>query len=283
MNIKEDLKLIVGYQGVSGAFSEEAVKKFFSGQEYEERCYSDFITMLSDVENGALDYAMFPVENTTTGIIARTYDHFQNYDIHAVGEVVVPIRECLIACPGAALEEIREVYSHPEALSQCQEMFKKYPWMSPHAHEDTALSVSYIRDSGDKTKAALASELAAEAYGMDILVQDVQDNEVNMTRFLCMTGKAEYPEDADKVSIRMVTSHSPGALFNALGIFAALGINVLKLESRPIYGRIFEYCFYLDFAGDLNDADTVEALRRLSYDCVELNVFGNYKAAVEYM
>ena len=273
----------VGYQGVSGAFSEAAVKTFFEGRDYEDVGYSDFISMFEDVESGVLDYAMFPVENTTTGIIARTYDHFQRYDVHAVGEVVVPIRECLIAIPGTSLDEITEVYSHPEALSQCQDLFKRFPRMKPHAHEDTALSVSYIRDTGDKSKAALASELAAETYGMEILIPEVQDNEVNMTRFLCVTAREEYPEDADKVSIRMVTAHTPGALYNALGIFASLNINVLKLESRPIFGRVFEYCFYLDFAGSLKDPDVREALRRLSYDCVELDMFGNYKAALEIM
>ena len=262
----------IGYQGVKGAFSETALKMWLKSisysQDYEEVCYSSFVEMLADVEAGKTDFGMFPVENTTTGIIARTYDHFRNYDIHVVGEVVVPIRECLIGIPGTKIEEIREVYSHPEALSQCQELFVKYPWMQPHAHEDTALSVSYIRDLGDHTKAALASELAAETYGMEILEEHVQDNELNMTRFFCMTSKDVYADNADKVSIRMVTGHTPGALYNALGIFAALNINVLKLESRPIFGRAFEYCFYLDFA---------------RYDCRELDVFGDYKAAIDNM
>jgi chorismate mutase/prephenate dehydratase len=144
-------------------------------------------------------------------------------------------------------------------------------------YEDTALSVSYIKETGDKSKAALASELAAEIYGMEILERQVQDNNVNMTRFLCLTNKDEYPEDADKVSLRMVTSHTPGALYNALGIFASFSINVLRLESRPIVGRVFDYCFYLDFAGNLKDPNVQEALRRLEYDCIELDVFGNYK------
>ena len=273
----------VGYQGVSGAFSEAAVKTYFRDTEYEDIGYSSFITLFEDVENGVLDYALLPVENTTTGIIARVYDHFQHHNVHMTGEVVIPIRECLIANPGTKLEEITEVYSHPEALAQCQALFTRYPDMKPHAHEDTALSVSYIRDTGDRSKAALASELAAETYGMEILLPDVQDSNVNMTRFVCISNKEEYPEDADKISIRMVTSHTPGALFNVLGVFASLRINVLKLESRPIFGRVFEYCFYLDFAGNLNDPDTQEALRRLRYDCVELNVFGNYKAAAEFM
>lgn len=273
----------VGYQGVKGAFSEGAVKKFFKGEEYEDIGYSDFISIFEDLESGKLDYAMIPVENTTTGIIARTYDHFQNYNVHIVGEVVLPIRECLIVNPGSGIEDIKEVYSHPEALNQCQGLFVKYTQMTPCAYEDTALSVGYIKDTGDKSKAALASELAAEVYGMEVLIPNVQDSDVNMTRFLCLTVTDDYPDDADKVSIRMVTAHKPGALFNALGIFASLGINVLKLESRPIFGRVFEYCFYLDFAGNMNDANVKEALRRLEYDCSELDVFGNYKAAEEYI
>lgn len=267
----------VGYQGVSGAFSETAARKYFGEGDYEVLGYSDFISLFKDTESGALDYAMFPVENTTTGIIARTYDHFQYYDVHIVGETVVPIRECLIALPGTEIEEIEEVFSHPEALSQCRKLFEQYPNMTPRAHEDTALSVSYIKEIGDKKKAALASELAAEKYGMDILISDVQDNDVNMTRFLCLTAKEGYPDDADKVSIRLVTSHTPGSLYNALGILASFNINMLRLESRPIYGRIFDYCFYIDFTGSLRDPNVREALRRLEYDCVELNVFGNYR------
>lgn len=246
---------------------------------YEEVCYSEFVDMLRDLDLGTIDYAMFPVENTTTGIIARTYDYFQYYNVHAVGEVVVPIRECLIALPGTSIDEIRSVYSHPEALSQCNGMFKRYPQMKPVVYEDTALSVAYIRDAGDPHKAALASDLAAEIYGMEIIERDAQDNDANMTRFLCLSGRPEYPANADKVSIRMVTSHSPGSLYKALGIFASLDINVLKLESRPIIGKLFEYCFYLDFAGNLHDRNVREALRRLEFDCRELNIFGNYKSS----
>lgn len=271
--------MLVGYQGAAGAFSESAVKNFFEGREYESRGYSDFISMLADTESGKLDYAMFPVENTTTGIIARTYDHFKDYKIHAVGEVIVPIHECLITHPDAVMEDLTEVYSHPEAISQCQGLFDRHPNLRPVAFEDTALAVSYIRESGLKNKAALASELAAETYGMKVLIQGVQDNGMNMTRFLCMTSKDETPEDADKISIRFVTSHTPGSLYNALGVFASLNINVLKLESRPIFGRVFDYCFYLDFAGSPKDPDVAEALRRLEYDCTELNMLGSYRAA----
>jgi len=269
----------IGYQGVSGAYSDMAVRMFFGSDEYEEVCFSDFEDMLHSVDKGELDYALFPVENTTTGIIARTYDYFQYYNVYAVGEVVVPVKHNLIVIPGTKPEEIKEVYSHPEALKQCHYFFRNHPAMKSMAYEDTALSVKYIKEEGDKSKAALASSLAAELHDMEILAPDVQDSDLNMTRFLVMSRTPEYPEDADKVSIRMVTGHVPGALFNALGVFAGQNVNVLKLESRPIPGKVFEYCFYLDFEGNLKNPVVAEVIRRLEFDCKELIIFGNYKSS----
>ena len=268
----------VAYQGVVGAFSEVALIEFFKGQDYEAVSYSDFISMLKDVACGKIDYGMFPVENTTTGIIARTYDHFQHYDIHVLGEISVPVDQDLIVLPGTRMEEIRDVFSHPEAISQCQNFFRRHPEIKPVVYEDTALSVRYIRDCNDSGKAAIASSLAAEYYGMEVLKEKIQDNQANMTRFMCISARNEEIKDADKVSIMLVLKHEPGALYNALGLFASKRINVLKLESRPIQGKIFEYCFYLDFQGNLHDPDVVEVLRRLEYDSIALKVFGNYKA-----
>ncbi len=274
---KGNKMLKIGYQGVHGAFSEVALINYFKEQEYETVSYQEFTDMFQAVDDGEIDYGMFPVENTTTGIIARTYDYFQFYDVHAVGEIVVPIRECLIAIPGTKKEEIEEVYSHPEALSQCYEFFLANRNMKEMVYEDTALSVQYVKELGDKSKAALASARAAEYYDMEILEANVQDNSNNMTRFLVVTKDRIIPDDANKVSIRFVTKHRAGALYHALGIFAALNINMTKLESRPIVGKIFDYCFYLDFEGSLNDPNVREALRRLEYDCEEVQVFGCYK------
>ncbi len=269
--------LKIGYQGVHGAFSEVAMINYFKGQEYEQVNFEEFTDMFQAVSNEEIDYGMFPVENTTTGIIARTYDYFQYYDVSAVGEITVPIRESLIVNPGTKFEDIVEVYSHPEALSQCAGFFLENRQMKEVAFEDTALSVEYIKKMGDKTKAALASERAAEYYDMEILKRNVQDNQNNMTRFLVVTKHQIIAEDANKVSIMIVTKHVPGALYNALGIFSTMNINVTKLESRPIVGKLFEYCFYLDFQGTLLDPHIQEAIRRLKYDCLDVKVFGCYK------
>lgn len=268
----------VAYQGAAGAFSELAALRFFKDQKPETIGFSDFPSMFQAVESGAVDYGMFPVENTTTGLITRTYDLFQFHQVFAIGEIKVPIRQNLISLPGVTLNEIREVYSHPEALSQCSRFFAAHPAIRQVVYEDTALSVKYIRDLNDPSKAAIASSRAAEVYGLPILIPAAQDDGGNTTRFLCLTREKRFDPQADKISIRLVLQHDPGALYHTLGVFASKRINVLLVESRPIPGKQFEYCFYLDFEGNLNDPDVAEVLRRLEYDSLSLQLIGNYRA-----
>ncbi|MBQ6654743.1 MAG: prephenate dehydratase [Erysipelotrichaceae bacterium] len=271
--------MLVGYQGVQGSYSEVAVIRYFGERDYTEMQYVGFPAMIQDVAYGKLDYAVFPVENTTTGLISRTYDLFQHYDIHVIGEVNIPIHHHLIGLPGAGLQDIREVYSHPEALSQCQAFLDANPQIKPVVYEDTALAVRYISGQNDLSKAALASRRAAEFYEMKVICESVYDNAANMTRFLIVTAKDETVADGNKISIMLTLPHVPGALYNALGIFASKNINVVKLESRPIRGKVFEYCFYIDFSGNLSEPDVAEALRRLEYDSLDLKIFGNYREA----
>ncbi len=269
----------VGYQGHHGTFSEIAALQYFTGQEIEQKGGRNFTEILTDVENGNFDYAVIPVENTTTGIIARSYDLFRKFNIHAVGEINIPIREDLIVIPGTSPDEIREVYSHPEALSQCAGFFAANPQLKQIPFQDTARSVEYVRDCGDRSKAALGSWRAAEFYGMESLYRQVQDTDTNMTRFLVVTAKPETVPGADKTSIMIILRHQPGALYNALGILAKSGINVLKLESRPIPGRVFEYMFYIDFTGNTEDRQIREVLRELKMRSEDMKIFGCYRHA----
>lgn len=269
----------VGYQGNHGTFSEIAALQYFKDQEIESIGYKNFPLIMQDVEKEVLDYAVVPVENTTTGIIARTYDLFQKYQIHIVGEINVPIRENLIVLPGTKLEQIHQVYSHPEALSQCAEFFAAHPAIQEVPYQDTAKSVEYIKEQKDPSKAALGSWRAAEYYRMESLEEAVQDSSTNMTRFFVITHKEEVIEDADKISMMLVLRHTPGSLYNTLGIISKRGINLLKLESRPLPGKMFEYLFYIDITGNLKQKDLKEMLHELEQRCVECKVFGNYKAA----
>ncbi len=269
----------VGYQGNHGTFSEIAALRYFAGKNPENKGYKNFRAIMKDVESGELDYAVVPVENTTTGIIARCYDLFQNYNIHAVGEINVPIHEDLIVVPGTKLEEIKEVYSHPEALSQCSNFFAEHENIKQVPFQDTAKSVEYIKECNDHTKAALGSYRAREYYQMESLLEQVQDSNLNMTRFLVITAKEEQSPDADKISTMMVLKHRPGALYNTLGILSRNGINIVKLESRPIPGRIFEYLFYIDFYGNTEDREMKQILHELDLHCVEMRILGCYKEA----
>ena len=269
----------VGYQGNHGTFSEIAALQYFHGQDIAEVGYRNFPLIMQDVENGTLDYAVLPVENTTTGIIARTYDLFQKYAIHIVGEINVPIEEDLIVVPGTKMENIKEVYSHPEALSQCTSFFEAHPNIQEVPYQDTAKSVEYIKQMQNRSKAALGSWRASEYYHMESLQKAVQDSSTNMTRFFVITHEEQTLEDADKISMMLILRHTPGALYNTLGIISKRGVNVLKLESRPIQGKLFEYSFYIDVTGNLKQKDIKEMLYELTQRCVECKVFGNYKAA----
>ena len=268
----------VGFQGNHGTFSEIAALEYFQGEDIEQIGYHNFVEIMNDLESHKLDDAVLPVENTTT-IISRTYDLFKDYHIHAVGEINVPIRENLIVVPGTKMEEIKEVYSHPEALSQCRRFFQEHPSIKEVPFQDTAKSVEYIKEQHEHSKAALASYRAAEYYGMESLLSCVQDSDTNMTRFLVVTWRDEVVEGANKTSLMLVVNHQPGSLYKVLESLARRGINMLKLESRPIVGRFFEYLFYVDVEGDRSDPQLQEAFREMQENCLELRVFGSYRAA----
>lgn len=268
-----------GYQGDHGTYSEMAVLEYFKGKETEQHGCRNFIEIMEGTESGVFDYGVLPVENTTTGIISRSYDLFRKYNVRAVGEINIPIRHHLMALPGTEIEEIREVYSHPEALSQCQGFFLRHPGISQIPYQDTAKSAEYIREAGDRTKAAIGSSRAAEYFGLTSLIRDVQDSNLNMTRFLVVSAREEQDPEADKISMMLVLHHRPGALYNILGILAKNGINLLKLESRPIPGKIFEYMFYIDFTGNTNDRMIKNVLRELGQRCLEAKILGCYKEA----
>ena len=269
----------VGYQGAHGTFSEIAVRQFFDGQDIQCCNYTGFADIIEDVRQGVIDYALLPVENTTTGIIYRTVDLLKDSDLFAMGEELVRIDEQLIVLPGTRMEDIREVYSHPEPLNQCSRFFNEHPEFLPVAYQDTAKSVEYVAQCRDHHKAALGSWLAAEYYQLEILQHRVQDQPLNTTRFFCVSAKKEIREGADKISMCFTVKHEPGALYRVISVFAKENINMLKLESRPIPGKLFEYCFYIDFDGNLEEASSLRAIEQVREHCVEVKILGCYRKA----
>ena len=280
--IKKGLELTfmkVGYQGAHGTFSEIAVQRYFEGKDIEARNYTNFVDILNDLDAGILDAAMLPVENSTTGTIYRTYDLLHEHRAFATGEQFVRISEHLIGIDGASFSDVKEVYSHPEALNQCSQFFRQHPHLKMIPYQDTAKSVEYIKNQNDPTKAALASFLAAEYYGCPILMKDVNDLKSNTTRFLCVEKKMTVQPDANKVSLYLVVNHEPGALYQVIKVFAEHKINMLKLESRPLKGQMFEYCFYVDFEGNINDDTLKVVLGEIVQHCVEYKLLGCYSKA----
>ncbi len=269
----------VGYQGKHGTFSEIAVLEYFKDQDIEPIGFTNFKDIFNACDHKEIDYALLPVENTTTGIISRTYDLFKYHEVFAIGEINIPIREDLIVVPGTKLEEIEEVYSHPEALSQCTKFFSEHSKIQAIAYQDTAKSVEYIKECNTHTKAALGSKRAAEYYHMESLLSSVQDSNSNITRFLCVTRDHTVLSGANKTSLMLILKHQPGELYHILGILAKYNINLLKLESRPIPNQIFHYCFYIDFEGNINDPATQDCLRVIKEHSEQVQVLGCYKAA----
>ena len=208
----------------------------------------DFKDVFDSVCTQKTQFGVVPVENSLEGSVNQNYDLFLKYDLKVCGEVIVKIEHCLIANPGTALEDIKVVYSHPQALAQCRSFLEEFGRELIPTY-DTAGSVKMIKEKGLKNAAAIASERAANIYGMHILAKDIADNPENYTRFFVLSTEDAARTGKDKTHIIFSAKHEPGSLYHALGEFAKRNINLTKIESRPTKKTAWEYNFYLDFEG----------------------------------
>lgn len=267
----------IGYQGVPGAYSEVATIKFFGENGYEAIGYDNFRTLIKDLSNNSLDYAVLPIENSTTGIIYRTMDLIRHNNIFAIGEVFVPIHHQLIGFPDATFEDIKDVYSHPEALSQCNYFFEYNEQLNPVSWKDTSESVDYIKRNNLKASAAIASKRAAEIYEMKILRENVQDVYYNTTRFLIFKNSMDIPENANKTTLYFQVKHSPGALLSALQCFADEKLNLINLNSRPLGNEnIFQYGFFVEVDASLNSSNMQRTIETIKPHVTVTNIIGSY-------
>jgi prephenate dehydratase len=213
------------------------------------------------------------------GSVHRSYDLLISSGLHIQAEVVIPIVHNLIAVPGATFERITQVSSHPVALAQCERFFANHPNIKRVATDDTAGSVREVMSAGDATKAGIASKRAAKVYGGVILREHLEDHPENYTRFLLLATSAEVAENADKLSLVLHLAHKPGSLCSALNAFARRNLNLLKIESRPIPGTPWSYCFYLDLQASLKDPETRAALEELKEFSDSVKILGCYPQA----
>jgi prephenate dehydratase len=268
----------VAFQGERGAFSEEAAVKLL-GEEIVLVPQPTFEATFAAVGDGLADYILTPIENTLAGSIHRAFDLLVESGLSIIGEVVIPITMNLIAPPGATFEGISVVESHPVALAQCERFFSAHPRLKKVAAEDTAGSVREVMRAGNLARAAIASRRAAEIYGGTILREHLEDDPQNYTRFLFLSGSSNGLGPANKLSLVFQAAHIPGALYQALEPFARRGINLMKIESRPVHGRPWEYRFYLDLQASSSDREAMEAIAELEKRTVNLKILGSYLSA----
>jgi prephenate dehydratase len=271
----------VAFQGEPGAFSEAAAVQLL-GEEIKTVPRPTFDATFQAIVEGSADALLVPVENTLAGSVVRVYDLLLQSRLEICGETILPIAHVLIGMPGARMTDIRSVASHPMALAQCEQFFLKHLDVKRVPAEDTAGSVREMMSRGDKTCAAIAGMRAAKHYKAAVLEENIQDNTENFTRFVLLLPPGEAHRyratGARKMSLAMRLAHQPGALLASLQPFANHGVNLVKIESRPIHGKPFEYQFYLDVdAAEM--AQLEQALAEARAATSELRVLGLYAAA----
>jgi prephenate dehydratase len=267
----------VGFQGEPGAFSEEAAIRLL-GEDVVTVPRQTFDAAFAAVADGAADALLVPIENSLAGSVLRVYDLLLESNLCIAAETILPVELHLIAGPAATLTSIRSVESHPMALAQCERLFAGHPLWSRLAVDDTAGSVRCVVESGDPTRGAIASRRAASRHGGVILAHNVQDHAGNFTRFLLLAEPEDSPRNGDKLTLVLRLAHRPGALLAALEPFAVRGLNLMKIESRPIHGCPWEYQFFLDVEAGPG-APVEEALEELRRKVQSLRVLGYYNAA----
>lgn len=265
----------VAIQGVRGAFSHEAAHRLLGDGVAVVECRT-FEDVFEAVASGAADAAALPVENTLAGAVQPAMDLLVRHDLHAVAEVRVPVRLCLIAPSGRDLRDVRSAASHPVALQQCRRFFREHPHIEPVVAFDTAGAVRDLAAGEVGYDAAVGSALAAEIWGARVLRTSLEDDPHNYTRFLLLRSEpCASPGSRAKTSLAWTLSHRPGSLHEALGVFAARGVDLTRLESRPIPGRPWEYRFFADLGGAPLEVQD-EAVEALGAMAAELRVLGRY-------
>ncbi|MBI2957505.1 MAG: prephenate dehydratase [Chloroflexi bacterium] len=266
----------IAFQGERGAFSEEAAAKLFADVPVVPcRTLND---VFSAVSCGEVSFGVVPVENSTAGSINDTYDLLLRYDLTIFGEAQLRVSHCLMALPGETIEQLQRIYSHPQALAQCEEFLGRLRAEIIPAY-DTAGSAKMIREQGLAHCGAVASKRAARFYGLEVLAANIETNPRNYTRFLAISRQKAQPAAANKTSIIFATQNVPGALYACIGAFATRKLNLTKLESRPSRDRPWEYVFYADFEGHMDDTPCRDALAELRSSNSLIKVLGSYPAA----
>lgn len=266
--------ITVGFQGVPGSFSQKALDTYF-GKQTQRQQYTHFKDVFEALKRDEIDYGIVPLENSSTGAINDNYDAIRDYGFYIVGEQSLSVLQHLLGIKGAKLEDIQEVYSHPQGLLQTSLFLEKHH-IQPHEYENTAMAAKYVSTLQNPHIGAIASSQAAQLYDLDILQDNIQNIQNNATRFIIFGKQLEVVEDASCISIVFTLPHQVGALYQVMKIIYDYAINMLRIESRPLLETPWEYYFYVDLEGSLKDVAMIQALEDMKAHTKTMRVLGNY-------
>lgn len=269
----------VGFQGVAGSFSEQALIEFF-GDKTETKFYLNFKEIFDALNSDEIKYGIVPIENSSTGGISEIYDLLGKYNFYIVGEKCIEVNHHLLGINGADMSNIEEVYSHAQGFLQCSSFFENHPHLKFTPYFNTAKSAEYIKMENSKRKACIASRKAAQIYGLNILKENINNCTNNYTRFIIISKDIQLNAEGDKISVVVSLPHSVGALYGILKHFVENNSNLVKIESRPILEESWHYLFYIDFNGNLLDENTKNTLKGIEDECLYFKLLGNYKCEV---
>jgi len=268
-------KARIVFQGVEGAYSQQAMTEYF-GKSCDSFHVETWKDAMEAIKNGEADFAVLPIENSTAGIVSENYDLLVEYDNYIVGDQVIQIKHALLGTKDAQLSDITTVYSHPQALMQCGDFLYAHSDWEKISLKNTAVSAKKVMEDGDKTHAAIASTLTAELYGLKVLDENISNTQNNATRFIIVTNKKISAKKATRVSICFELAHESGSLYHTLSHFIYNNINMTNIQSRPIKEKTWEYRFFVDFEGRLEDTGVINALRGIREEATSMKILGTY-------
>jgi len=275
-NINIDKSKRLGFQGLIGSFSEEALLKYF-GEDINTTPYEEFEDVFEALKNNEIDYGILPIENSWTGAISQVYDLLSKYGFYIIAEECIKIDQHLIGIEGTTVETIKEIYSHPQGFEQSDEYLKNHHDWKLIPYRNTAISAKMVQDLNDKSKAAIASERAAKIYNLNIIKESINNNKDNHTKFIIIGRDLLVSENCNKTSVVFSLEDEAGTLYRLLRYFAENNINMIKIESRPNKHTSWKYLLYVDFEGNLNNEEVQNAIKLIKENSGYFKLLGNYK------